>query len=136
MQTSDVLVVVSALIIRDNRILLTQRDPKRSEFGGIWETPGGKVNPGEMQKAATRRETREEIGVEGEVGALITTVHIEPPVVRKRIRLTFFRVDIGKQEPKALEAIGIGWFTKRALLALDLTPGNVLARDTLAMFIS
>ncbi len=100
MKPDLVLEVVSAVIIRDDMILLTQRDPKRSDFGGLWETPGGKVKRMEKLRAATRREVREELGVEGEVGALVTTVVIEPPVVRRRIRLTFFRVDIGAQTPR------------------------------------
>lgn len=133
-----VIVVVAGVIIRDNRILLTQRDPKRSDFGWKWETPGGKVKidaQGEHEEgmhAALRRELREELGVEAVIGAGLKFVRVEPPVVRVTCALTFYLADIGDQMPRPLEAIGLGWFTREEMLTLDLAPANVIARNTLA----
>ncbi|MEJ0009397.1 MAG: 8-oxo-dGTP diphosphatase MutT [Alphaproteobacteria bacterium] len=58
-----VLVAAMALIDADGRVLLTQR-PEGKAMAGLWEFPGGKVEPGETPEAAVRREMREEIGVE------------------------------------------------------------------------
>ena len=56
------LVVAVALIDADNRILLAQR-PQGKSLAGLWEFPGGKVDPGERPEAALIRELHEEIGI-------------------------------------------------------------------------
>jgi 8-oxo-dGTP diphosphatase len=62
--------VVAAIIIRDGCVLACRRNPDRSA-GGLWEFPGGKVEPGESPEDALGREIREELGVEIDVGELI-----------------------------------------------------------------
>ncbi len=57
-----VLVSAVALIDRDGRVLLAQRPEGRS-MAGLWEFPGGKVEPGETPEAALIRELREELGI-------------------------------------------------------------------------
>jgi len=56
------LVVACALVDADGRVLLTQR-PEGKKLAGLWEFPGGKVEPGETPEAALIRELSEEIGV-------------------------------------------------------------------------
>jgi 8-oxo-dGTP diphosphatase len=58
--------VVAAAIIEDGRLLAARRVGGR--FGGLWEFPGGKVEPGESDTAALLRELAEELGVTGRVG--------------------------------------------------------------------
>ena len=57
------LVVAAALIDADNRVLVAQR-PQGKSLAGLWEFPGGKVDPGERPEAALIRELREELGIE------------------------------------------------------------------------
>ena len=57
-----VLVVAVALIDPDGRVLLAQR-PEGRAMAGLWEFPGGKVEPGEAPEAALIRELREELAV-------------------------------------------------------------------------
>jgi 8-oxo-dGTP diphosphatase len=57
------LVVAVALIDADDRILVAQRPPGK-QLAGLWEFPGGKVDPGERPEAALIRELREELGIE------------------------------------------------------------------------
>lgn len=64
-----VLVVACALIDPDNRILLAQR-PEGKSMAGLWEFPGGKVEPGEVPEQALIRELREELGIETKVACL------------------------------------------------------------------
>jgi 8-oxo-dGTP diphosphatase len=56
------LVVACALVDADNRVLLTQR-PEGKSLAGLWEFPGGKVEPGETPEAALIRELAEELGI-------------------------------------------------------------------------
>ena len=62
--------VVAAVIARDDRYLITQRRPS-AVLPGLWEFPGGKVEEGETDLAALKREVRERVGVEIEGGACI-----------------------------------------------------------------
>ncbi|NBJ09693.1 (deoxy)nucleoside triphosphate pyrophosphohydrolase [Microvirga arsenatis] len=56
------LVVAVALIDADNRILLAQR-PEGKQLAGLWEFPGGKVEPGERPEETLIRELSEELGI-------------------------------------------------------------------------
>ncbi|MCO5082415.1 MAG: (deoxy)nucleoside triphosphate pyrophosphohydrolase [Rhizobiaceae bacterium] len=58
-----VLVAACALIDVDGRVLLAQRPPGKT-LAGLWEFPGGKVEPGETPEETLIRELREEIGIE------------------------------------------------------------------------
>jgi 8-oxo-dGTP diphosphatase len=58
-----VLVSAVALIDADGRVLLAQR-PEGKSLAGLWEFPGGKVEPGESPEAALIRELHEELGIE------------------------------------------------------------------------
>ncbi|MBV9079091.1 MAG: (deoxy)nucleoside triphosphate pyrophosphohydrolase [Methylobacteriaceae bacterium] len=60
--TRLLLVVAVALIDPDRRILLARRPPGK-ELAGLWEFPGGKVEPGERPEATLIRELREELGI-------------------------------------------------------------------------
>ena len=62
--------VVAAVIARDDRYLITQRRPA-AVLAGLWEFPGGKVEEGETDLQALKREVRERVGVEIEGGACI-----------------------------------------------------------------
>ena len=57
------LVVAVALIDSDNRILIAQR-PEGKQLAGLWEFPGGKLDPNELPEQALIRELREELGIE------------------------------------------------------------------------
>jgi 8-oxo-dGTP diphosphatase len=64
-----VLVSAVALIDADGRVLLAQR-PQGKSLAGLWEFPGGKVDPGETPEAALIRELREELGIETKASCL------------------------------------------------------------------
>ncbi|WP_395003079.1 (deoxy)nucleoside triphosphate pyrophosphohydrolase [Cypionkella sp.] len=57
------LVVAVALIDAEGRVLLAQR-PEGKSLAGLWEFPGGKVEPGETPEAALIRELHEELGID------------------------------------------------------------------------
>lgn len=57
------LVVAAALVDADGRVLVAQR-PAGKQLAGLWEFPGGKIDPGERPEAALIRELREELSIE------------------------------------------------------------------------
>ena len=75
--------VVGAAIVRERRVLAARRRTP-ANLAGLWEFPGGKVEPGEAELAAVVRECREELGVsvavEGQLGrALIGSLSTAQP---------------------------------------------------------
>lgn len=58
-----VIVAAAALVRDDGRLLLAQR-PEGKSMAGLWEFPGGKLEPGEHPELALARELREELGIE------------------------------------------------------------------------
>ncbi|PBB26757.1 MULTISPECIES: (deoxy)nucleoside triphosphate pyrophosphohydrolase [unclassified Mesorhizobium] len=63
------LVAACALVDTDGRVLLAQR-PEGKQLAGLWEFPGGKVEPGETPEQCIIRELHEEIGIETEIPCL------------------------------------------------------------------
>lgn len=63
------LVAACALVDADGRVLLAQRPPGK-QLAGLWEFPGGKVEPGETPEQCLIRELHEEIGIETEIPCL------------------------------------------------------------------
>jgi 8-oxo-dGTP diphosphatase len=64
-----VLVAACALVDTDGRVLLSQR-PEGKALAGLWEFPGGKVDPGETPEQALVRELEEELGIETKIACL------------------------------------------------------------------
>ncbi len=62
MSVKLVLVVACALIDADGRVLVAQR-PQGKSMAGLWEFPGGKVEPGERPEESLIRELKEELGI-------------------------------------------------------------------------
>ena len=111
--------VVAAVVERDGRLLVCQR-PSHKRHGGLWEFPGGKLEPGESILDAARRELAEELGVHAvSVGALAFAV-ADPgsPFV-----IEFHPVQIGG-EPTCLEHDALAWVAPEELLALPLAPSD------------
>lgn len=69
--------VVAAIIQSGGKYFSTQRG--YGEWKDWWEFPGGKIEPGESHKEALRREIREELATDIEVGSLLTTVEYDYP---------------------------------------------------------
>jgi 8-oxo-dGTP diphosphatase len=63
------LVAACALVDADGRVLLSQR-PEGKTLAGLWEFPGGKVDPGETPEQALVRELQEELGIETKIACL------------------------------------------------------------------
>ena len=104
--------VSAALIFRDGKLLITQRQAK-SHLGGLWEFPGGKREAGETFEQCLVREIREELGVEISVGALFEEISHTYP--EKTVRLKFFNCELLSGEPQPLECAAFKWIGKSEL---------------------
>ena len=69
--------VVAAIIQREGAYFATQRG--YGEFEGMWEFPGGKIEPGESHEAALKREIQEELGVDISIKNLLCTTEYDYP---------------------------------------------------------
>ena len=109
--------MVAAVIRRDGRILVTRRHG-HAERGGQWEFPGGKVEPGEAEEAALRREILEELGCPVTVGGLLArTAHRYPDL---EVELAFFDCEIPDgDEPRLLGAAAMDWAEPARLAEYD-----------------
>lgn len=104
--TSSILIVVAAIVVRDGKLLMTRRTAG-SHLGGLWELPGGKVEPGESPPAALARELREELGVSARVGAPFAFNYHEYP--DRRVLLLTYGADLDG-DPRPLGCTDLGWF--------------------------
>jgi len=84
----DLIEVSAGLVFRDGLLLIAQRRPQ-DHLGGLWEFPGGKLEPGESAEDCLRRELMEELGIEVEIKELAETIEHDYP--GKKVRLKFFR---------------------------------------------
>ena len=115
--------VVAAVIERANLILIGQRKP-RGRHGLKWEFPGGKVEPGEEQRAALARELREELGIEARIGEEIERYDFSYPD-GAITRLVFFCVTEFTGEPENLDFAAIEWVRREKLSEYDFLEGDV-----------
>lgn len=111
--------VVAAVARRGQRYLVARRDPGK-RHGGLWEFPGGKLEPGESLQAAVRRELAEELAVEvrscGE--QLFAIADPGSPFIIEFHPVAF------EGEPECLEHSELAWVTVAELLRLDLAPSD------------
>lgn len=115
---SRVPVVVGAAIVRDGRLLTASR-AHPPELAGRWELPGGAVEPGEHPEDALRRECREELGTDVEVGGRVgTDLPIGDPYDGRVLRIHAARLRPGAPEPVAHEHRELRWTSAAELAGL------------------
>lgn len=120
-QGSSALDVAVAVIERDGQILIAQRKPQDS-FGGRWEFPGGKLNPGESLEACLAREIQEELGLVIQVGQLLKVVEHRYP--HRLIRLHCFSCRVLEGEPRAIECTAWRWVAPSELNQYPFPPAS------------
>ena len=108
--------VAVALLRNDAGRLLVQQRPESAMLGGLWELPGGKIEPGETAAAACAREIREELGVEASVGACVAVVgHVYSHL---RVTLRAFECRIVSGVPAS--ALALRWASDDDLATLAI----------------
>ena len=102
-------VVTAAVIRRAQEVLITQRPPD-GLLGGLWEFPGGKLEPGEDLASCLQREIREELGAEITVGGQVGV--FRHAYTHFRVTLHAFLCTLANgREPRALQVHDLRWIT-------------------------
>ncbi|MDY6352873.1 MAG: (deoxy)nucleoside triphosphate pyrophosphohydrolase [Lachnospiraceae bacterium] len=112
--------VVCAVIRNGKRIFATQRG--YGEFKDGWEFPGGKIEPGEGPRQALKREIREELATEVEVGDLIDQVEFDYSDFHLSMRCYWCSIISG--ELTLLEAEASKWLLPDELPSLNWLPAD------------
>ena len=123
------IVVAAALIDEEGRVLLQQRAPGR-EMAGLWEFPGGKIEPGERPEAALARELAEELGIEVEEDALTAATFASAALApgadgrERHLLLLLYCCRAWRGAPEALDATALRWARPREMHALAMPPAD------------
>ena len=120
--------VVAAVIAHEGRYLITQRRPT-AVLPLLWEFPGGKVEPNESDGDALKREVRHRIGVEIDVGELISFV--SHPYEHYVVDLYLYECRLNGGEPKELNVHSFKWVTSAEFDQYPFTPADELSMNKL-----
>lgn len=96
-----------AVIWNDEGQILIDRRRQEGLLGGMWEFPGGKIEPGETVEGCVRREIQEELGIEVSVGDRLITV--EHAYTHFRVTLHVHHCQYVSGEPRPIECDEIRW---------------------------
>lgn len=118
--------------------LLIARRHAEAIRGGLWEFPGGKIEPGETAAAAALREVEEEVGlgpgaILGAPRALVVVSHTDPSVAReKSVRLHASLVEVrGDAQAHALGSGEVRWIRVDELDRFEWPPANASLNDAI-----
>jgi 8-oxo-dGTP diphosphatase len=123
-----VTLVAAALLERDGRMLLARR-PAGVHLAGLWEFPGGKVEPGEAPEACLRRELEEELGVAASNLRPFTFAHWRYP--EREVLILLYACAL-EGVPRPLHASELGWFTPAEARQLPMPPADLPLLDAIA----
>jgi len=126
------LVAAAALIDASGRVLLTQR-PQHKQLGGLWEFPGGKVEPGEAPEDALIRELKEELALTVEPDALDPYAFASHAYPDFHLLMPLYVVSRWQGEPKLdpNAAQAMRWVNTSALRDYPMPPADVVLVDRL-----
>ncbi|WP_010543345.1 (deoxy)nucleoside triphosphate pyrophosphohydrolase [Sphingomonas elodea] len=118
------LLVVAAAMIADGRVLVQQR-PQGSALAGLWEFPGGKIEPGERPEPALARELDEELGIAVDPAALVPLTFASEPLADRQLVLLLYRIDAWQGTPEPRQASALRWADMATLRSLPMPPADM-----------
>ena len=119
-----VLVSAVALIDRDSRVLLAQR-PEGKSMAGLWEFPGGKVEPGETPEAALVRELHEELGIETWASCLAPLTFASHSYDDFHLLMPLFACRKWDGTPQSREGQTLKWVRANDLRQFPMPPADI-----------
>lgn len=117
--------VVAAVIERDGKIFATQRG--YGEYKDWWEFPGGKIEPGETQCDALKREIKEELNTEINIDKFLLTINYDYPNFHLTMHCFLCSVISGNLE--LLEHENARWLSPSELKSVEWLPADIEVLD-------
>ena len=114
--------VVAGIIKQNGKYLITKRF-ENSHLGGMWEFPGGKIMTGESDLTALKRELKEELGIDCDVGNLVYETTYHYPDISINIR--FYECELLSGTPKPLECAEVKWIKRSELSQHEFPPSDI-----------
>lgn len=117
--------VVAAIIYDGSRFFATQRG--YGEFKGLWEFPGGKIEKGETQEEALKREIKEELNVDIDIDKFLCTVEYDYPTFHLTMHCHICHIACGNII--LTEHLDARWLDKDKLNEVNWLPADILVVD-------
>ncbi|TPG55308.1 (deoxy)nucleoside triphosphate pyrophosphohydrolase [Sphingomonas glacialis] len=117
-------VVAAAMIDRDGRVLVQLRAPGKA-MAGLWEFPGGKIEPGETPEAALVRELAEELGILVAENSLSPLTFASAGLPGRHLLLLLYVCREWGGVPQALDATALAWHAPTELRSLAMPPADL-----------
>jgi 8-oxo-dGTP diphosphatase len=117
------LVVAAALVDADGRVLVQQRPPAKP-MAGLWEFPGGKIDPGERPEAALVRELHEELGIIVDHSCLAPASFASEALGERHLLLLLYVLRKWQGVPEARHATALQWLRPAGLYGLAMPPAD------------
>ncbi len=118
------IVTAAAIIHPDGRILLQTR-PKGRDMEGLWEFPGGKLEPDEQPESALSRELLEELDIEVAPGDLVPTCFASAKIGERDLLLLLYCCRNWQRVPRSMEGQELGWFLLEEMDDLPMPPADL-----------
>ena len=119
-----VLVSAVALIDVDGRVLLARR-PEGKSLAGLWEFPGGKVEPGETPEVALIRELQEELGIDTWASCLAPLTFASHSYPEFHLLMPLFACRRWQGVPQSREGQVLKWVRARDLNNYPMPPADI-----------
>ena len=119
-----VLVSAIALVDADGRVLLAQR-PEGKSLAGMWEFPGGKVEPGETPELCIRREIKEELGVTLCENCFTPLTFVSHQYQEFHLLMLLYVARRWEGIPQSLEGQALVWKRPMEMRALPMPPADI-----------
>ncbi|MEM7224171.1 MAG: (deoxy)nucleoside triphosphate pyrophosphohydrolase [Pseudomonadota bacterium] len=118
-----VLVAAVALVDIDGRVLIAQR-PEGKAMAGLWEFPGGKVNPGELPEDALIRELKEELAIDTRGSCLAPFTFASHAYEDFHLLMPLYLCRVWQGEPTPLEGQSLKWVRPVRLADYPMPPAD------------
>ncbi len=117
-------VVAAALVDRDGRLLVQQR-PDGKPMAGLWEFPGGKIEPGETPERALIRELAEELAIDVDHSCLAPACFASDTLGDRHLLLLLYVCRKWRGTPQAMHASALRWVRPVELHGLAMPPADL-----------
>ena len=121
--------VVAAVIHKDGAYFATQRG--YGEFEGMWEFPGGKIEPGESRESALKREIQEELGIDITINKFLCTTDCDCPSFHLTMHCYLCSIVSGEIELREHKAAQ--WLSMELLDSIEWLPADMEVIEKLSI---